>query len=279
LLIKCDEFQIQQVLINLIENSLKFTREGSIEVIAEEITRNDETVIIRFSVSDTGMGIKKGEQALIFEPFTQANPSIVRNFGGTGLGLAISKRIVERLGSQLELTSEEGIGSCFYFDVEFNFKIEESTQENTVTASTPSIINPGPAKVDFESLNMSGSVLLVDDHLTTLAVMEKFLQKIGLNVTAVTDGKNAIEQVITNKRFDIIIIDVQMPGLTGLETTKIIRLYEDENQIQRVPIISLSANTSEKNIEDCILAGMDDFIEKPADFNKIHQVINTWIRN
>lgn len=279
LLVKCDEFQIQQVLINLIENSLKFTKEGSIEVTAEEITRGDDTVIIRFSVADTGIGIKKGEQALIFEPFTQANPSIVRNFGGTGLGLAISKRIVERLGGQLEITSEEGVGSCFYFDIEFNFQIEESTQENPLTTSSPSIINPSPAKINFESLNMSGRVLLVDDHLTTLAVMEKFLQKIGLNVTAVSDGKNAIEQVITNKRFDIIIIDVQMPGLTGLETTKIIRLYEDENQIQRVPIISLSANTSEKNIEDCILAGMDDFIEKPADFNKIHQVINTWIRN
>lgn len=279
LLVKCDEFQIQQILINLIENSLKFTKEGSIEVTAEEITRGDDTVIIRFSVADTGIGIKKGEQALIFEPFTQANPSIVRNFGGTGLGLAISKRIVERLGGQLEITSEEGVGSCFYFDIEFNFQIEESTQENSLTTSSPSIIDPSPAKIDFESLNMSGRVLLIDDHLTTLAVMEKFLQKIGLNVTAVSDGKNAIEQVITNKRFDIIIIDVQMPGLTGLETTKIIRLYEDENQIQRVPIISLSANTSEKNIEDCILAGMDDFIEKPADFNKIHQVINTWIRN
>jgi CheY-like chemotaxis protein len=126
---------------------------------------------------------------------------------------------------------------------------------------------------------MNGRVLLVDDHATTLEVMEKFLQKIGLQVTTAIDGKSAIEQVVSNNRFDIMIIDVQMPGLTGLETTKIIRLYEDENQIQRVPIISLSANTSEKNIEDCILAGMDDFIEKPADFNKIHQVINTWIRN
>jgi CheY-like chemotaxis protein len=149
----------------------------------------------------------------------------------------------------------------------------------TLTESADLTTNPTPAKIDFDSLNMNGRVLLVDDHATTLEVMEKFLQKIGLNVTAVTDGKNAIEQVITNNRFDIIIIDVQMPGLSGLETTKIIRLYEDENKIKRVPVISLSANTSQKNIEDCILAGMDDFIEKPADFNKIHQVINTWIRN
>jgi signal transduction histidine kinase/ActR/RegA family two-component response regulator len=279
LLVKCDEFQIQQVLINLIENSFKFTKEGSIEVAAEEIIRGDETVIIRFSVSDTGMGIKKSEQALIFEPFTQANPSIVRNYGGTGLGLAISKRIVERLNSQLEIRSEEGIGSSFYFEIEFNYQIEESTQDISFTTPSPSILNTSPAKIDFESLNMNGRVLLVDDHATTLEVMEKFLQKIGLEVTTAIDGKSAIEQVVSNNRFDIMIIDVQMPGLTGLETTKIIRLYEDENQIQRVPIISLSANTSEKNIEDCILAGMDDFIEKPADFNKIHQVINTWIRN
>jgi CheY-like chemotaxis protein len=108
--------------------------------------------------------------------------------------------------------------------------------------------------------------------------MEKFLQKIGLSVTTATDGEGAIKEVTTNNRFDMIIMDVQMPGLSGIETTKIIRLYEDENQIKRVPIISLSANTSEKNIEDCILAGMDDFIQKPADFNKVHQVINTWIR-
>jgi signal transduction histidine kinase/ActR/RegA family two-component response regulator len=279
ILIKCDDFQIQQVLTNLLENSLKFTSRGSVEIDAEEISRGDETVIIRFSVSDTGIGIKKSEQKFIFEPFIQANSSILRNYGGTGLGLAISKRIVERLGGQLEVTSEEGVGSCFYFDLEFNFRIEDATQIKTLTESADLTTNPTPAKIDFDSLNMNGRVLLVDDHATTLEVMEKFLQKIGLNVTAVTDGKNAIEQVITNNRFDIIIIDVQMPGLSGLETTKIIRLYEDENKIKRVPVISLSANTSEKNIEDCILAGMDDFIEKPADFNKIHQVINTWIRN
>lgn len=279
ILIKCDDFQIQQVLTNLLENSLKFTSQGSVEIDAEEISRGDETVIIRFSVSDTGIGIKKSEQQFIFEPFIQANSSILRNFGGTGLGLAISKRIVERLGGQLEVTSEEGVGSCFYFDLEFNFRIEDATQIKTLTEAADLTTNPSPAKIDFDSLNMNGRVLLVDDHATTLEVMEKFLQKIGLNVTAVTDGKNAIEQVITNNRFDIIIIDVQMPGLSGLETTKIIRLYEDENKIKRVPVISLSANTSEKNIEDCILAGMDDFIEKPADFNKIHQVINTWIRN
>ena len=166
-----------------------------------------------------------------------------------------------------------------YFEIEFNYQIEESTQDISFTTPSLSILNTSPAKIDFESLNMNGRVLLVDDHATTLEVMEKFLQKIGLEVTTAIDGKSAIEQVVSNNRFDIMIIDVQMPGLTGLETTKIIRLYEDENQIQRVPIISLSANTSEKNIEDCILAGMDDFIEKPADFNKIHQVINTWIRN
>jgi signal transduction histidine kinase/ActR/RegA family two-component response regulator len=279
ILIKCDDFQIQQVLTNLLENSLKFTSQGSVEIDVEEISRGDETVIIRFSVSDTGIGIKKSEQAFIFEPFIQANSSILRNFGGTGLGLAISKRIVERLGGQLEVTSEEGAGSCFYFDLEFTFRIEDNSQSKTLTEAADLIINPTPAKIDFDSLNMNGRVLLVDDHATTLEVMEKFLQKIGLQVTTAIDGKSAIEQVVSNNRFDIMIIDVQMPGLTGLETTKIIRLYEDENQIQRVPIISLSANTSEKNIEDCILAGMDDFIEKPADFNKIHQVINTWIRN
>ena len=274
ILIKCDDFQIQQVLTNLLENSLKFTSQGSVEVDAEEISRDEETVIIRFSVSDTGIGIKKSEQPFIFEPFTQANPSIIRDYGGTGLGLAISKRIVERLGGQLELTSEEGNGSCFYFDVEFNFRIEEAAQ----TEIAASIINSSPAKIDFDSLHMSGRILVVDDHGTTLQLMEKFLQKIGLSVTTATDGEGAIKEVTTNNRFDMIIMDVQMPGLSGIETTKIIRLFEDENQLQRVPIISLSAHTCEKNIEECILAGMDDFIQKPADFNKVHQVINTWIR-
>lgn len=274
ILIKCDDFQIQQVLSNLLENSLKFTSKGSIEIDAEEISRGEETVIIRFSVSDTGIGIKKNEQQFIFEPFIQANPSIVRDYGGTGLGLAISKRIVERLGGQLELTSQEGVGSSFYFDIELNFKIEETPKNEASVLTTP----PSPAKIDFDSLYMSGRILLVDDHQTTLQVMEKFLQKIGLRVTTATNGEDAIKELTRNNRFDMIIMDVQMPGLSGIETTKIIRLYEDENQIKRVPIISLSANTSLKNIEECILAGMDDFIEKPADFNKVHQVINTWIR-
>jgi signal transduction histidine kinase/CheY-like chemotaxis protein len=275
ILIKCDDFQIQQVLSNLLENSLKFTSKGSIEIDAEEISRGEETVIIRFSVSDTGIGIKKNEQQFIFEPFIQANPSIVRDYGGTGLGLAISKRIVERLGGQLELTSQEGVGSSFYFDIELNFKIEDTPKNEASVLTTP----PSPAKIDFDSLYMSGRILLVDDHETTLQVMEKFLQKIGLRVTTASNGEDAIKEITRNSRYDMIIMDVQMPGLSGIETTKIIRLYEDENQIQRVPIISLSANTSEKNIEECILAGMDDFIEKPADFNKVHQVINTWIRS
>uniref|UniRef100_UPI00404887AE hybrid sensor histidine kinase/response regulator n=1 Tax=Polynucleobacter sp. TaxID=2029855 RepID=UPI00404887AE len=273
-LIKCDDFQMQQSLTNLLENSLKFTRQGSVEIDAEEISRGEETVIIRFAVSDTGIGIKKSEQQFIFEPFMQANPTIIRDYGGTGLGLAISKRIVERLGGKLEFTSEEGTGSCFYFDIEFNFEIDDTTQ----TDLSDSTINPSPAKIDFDSLHMNGRVLIVDDHATTLQLMEKFLQKIGLSVTTALNGEDAIKEVTSNNRFDMIIMDVQMPGLSGIDTTKIIRLYEDENQIQRVPIISLSANTSEKNIEDCILAGMDDFIQKPADFNKVHQVINTWIR-
>jgi signal transduction histidine kinase/CheY-like chemotaxis protein len=275
MLIECDDFQLQQVLTNLIENSLKFTPQGSIEIDAEELSRGEETVLIRFSVSDTGIGIKKSEQKFIFEPFKQANPLIIRDYGGTGLGLAISKRIVERLGGQLELTSEEGVGSCFYFDIEFNFRIEDATQ----TESIVSTVKNSPAKIDFDSLNMNGRILLVDDHATTLEVMEKFLQKVGLRVTTASNGEDAIKEITRNSRFDMIIMDVLMPGLSGIETTKIIRLYEDENQIKRVPIISLSANTSDKNIEECILAGMDDFIEKPADFNKVHQVINTWIRS
>jgi len=277
--VKCDEFQLQQVLINLIENSFKFTSNGSIEIAAEEMSRNDDTLIIRFSVSDTGIGIKKDEQKLIFEPFTQANSSILRNYGGTGLGLSISKRIVERIGSKLELKSEEGSGSCFHFNAEFSYVFDESFQIKSEPKATPLTNSQSPAKIDFDSLHMNGRVLLVDDHATSLEVMEKFLHKIGLRVTTATDGESAIKEITRNSRFDMIIMDVQMPGLSGIETTKIIRLYEDENQIKRVPIISLSANSSDKNIEDCILAGMDDFIEKPADFNKVHQVINTWIRS
>jgi signal transduction histidine kinase/ActR/RegA family two-component response regulator len=275
ILIECDDFQLQQVLTNLLENSLKFTSQGSVEIDAEELSRDEDTVLIRFSVSDTGIGIKKSEQQFIFEPFIQANPSIIRDYGGTGLGLAISKRIVERLGGQLNLNSEEGVGSCFYFDIEFNFRIEEPIQAE----SPASTLKTSPAKIDFDSLHMNGRVLLVDDHATSLDVMEKFLQKIGLRVTTASNGESAIKEITRNSRFDMVIMDVQMPGLSGIETTKIIRLYEDENQIKRVPIISLSANSSDKNIEDCILAGMDDFIEKPADFNKVHQVINTWIRS
>ena len=276
--VKCDEFQLQQVLINLIENSFKFTSDGSIEIAAEEISRNDELLTIRFSVSDTGIGIKKSEQKMIFEPFIQANSSILRNYGGTGLGLSIAKRIVERLGSKLEIASEEGSGSCFYFNADFSYSIDESSQSKSSTKVSPPANNQLPAKIDFDSLHMNGRVLLVDDHATTLQVMEKFLQKVGLRVTTASNGEDAIKEITRNSRYDMIIMDVQMPGLSGIETTKIIRLYEDENQIQRVPIISLSANTSDKNIEECILAGMDDFIEKPADFNKVHQVINTWIR-
>ena len=261
-----DSTKINQVLINLIANAVKFTLKGNVTLSA--IKKNDtaKTVSIKFSVKDTGIGIPESNQALIFESFTQANNSTTRNFGGTGLGLAIVKKLIELFGSKIKLKSKEGVGSEFYFTITLG-KSNKIIEIDTVHQQPTSI----------KSLEYF-QILVVEDNLFNQMVVIDTLKDWNpkLKIDTADNGKIALEKLNENQ-YDLILMDVQMPVMDGFETTSFIRNQLPFSKLN-IPIIGMSANASSLDISKSIECGMDDYVVKPFEpeilFEKINKIIN-----
>lgn len=241
-----DPTRIFQVITNLVHNAVKFTNEGFVQLSIKQIDQTEDKVNLKIEVKDSGIGISKEKQIIIFDRFTQADSSTSRSFGGTGLGLAISKRILELLGSQLRVESAEGRGATFYFTL---------TLTRTDHAIDLPIKNYPKKDKDkpFENLE----VLLVEDNDLNVLVAKKFLQNWGAEVTVAKNGLEAIEKLDPNIHV-LILMDLHMPVMDGYQASQKIR----ENNIQ-IPIVALTANTKEE-IEDRVARfGMNDVITKP----------------
>ena len=244
--LKGDPLRIEQILFNLIGNSLKFTQKGEISVncnlISEEI--NSEEICI--SIYDTGIGMDKKFIDTIFKKFSQEDKKITRKFGGTGLGMAITKELVNLMNGRIEVESEKNIGTKIYIYLTF----EKGNQENINTALS-----------DKELTNIDGArILLVEDNDLNRMVAQNSLQYFNCKVVEAENGLEAVEILKTNE-FDIILMDIQMPEMDGIEATKIIR-----NKLNiKTPIIALTANAFKTEIEKCRKAGMDDYVTKPFD--------------
>jgi len=242
-----DPTRITQVLSNLIHNGIKFTKEGSVELILFAKEQTEKTITIEFRVKDTGIGISAEKQKLIFERFTQADSSTSRNFGGTGLGLAISKKILELQNSSLNVESIEGQGSDFYFIQTF-----EKCLQNSKIESTSIIIS------SEEDQPLSGiKILLVEDNPMNVMVAQKFLERWGAKADIAVNGLEALEMV-DPKRHSLVLIDLHMPVMDGYEASKKMR----EIGI-KLPIIALTANLP-KEVENKVMkCGIDDIVVKP----------------
>ncbi len=244
--LKGDPLRIEQILFNLIGNSLKFTQKGEINVncnlISEEI--NSEEICI--SIFDTGIGMDKKFIDTIFKKFSQEDKKITRKFGGTGLGMAITKELVNLMNGRIEVESEKNIGTKIYIYLTF----EKGNQENIKTALS-----------DKELTNIDGArILLVEDNDLNRMVAQNSLQYFNCKVVEAENGLEAVEILKANK-FDIILMDIQMPEMDGIEATKVIR-----NKLNiKTPIIALTANAFKTEIEKCRKAGMDDYVTKPFD--------------
>ena len=244
--LKGDPLRIEQILFNLIGNSLKFTQKGEISVncnlISEEI--NSEQICI--SIFDTGIGMDKKFIDTIFKKFSQEDKKITRKFGGTGLGMAITKELVNLMNGRIEVESEKNIGTKIYIYLTF----EKGNQENIKTALS-----------DKELTNIDGArILLVEDNDLNRMVAQNSLQYFNCKVVEAENGLEAVEILKTNE-FDIILMDIQMPEMDGIEATKVIR-----NKLNiKTPIIALTANAFKTEIEKCRKAGMDDYVTKPFD--------------
>ena len=250
-----DEHRIKQVLANLIGNAIKFTpRDGKILVSIEKLNEDKEKVRIRFSVKDTGIGIPKDKQRDIFRAFTQADGSITRKFGGTGLGLTIASRIVRKLGGFIEVESEEGKGSEFYFVLEFKkCKVEEEINE------------------EKEDILYSGKVLVAEDDRFNQELIKEILNSFGLDVKLVSDGMEAISEV-KNGNFDLILLDINMPKLSGIEAVKEIK------KITSTPVVALTANAFKEDKESGLLAGFDEYLTKPIKIEELEAILDKYLK-
>jgi PAS domain S-box-containing protein len=257
-----DPGRLKQVLVNLLGNAIKFTERGTISIAIELNLETDSYAILHFSVADTGKGIVQSKQQLIFEAFTQADGSSTREHGGTGLGLAISRELVSLMNGQIWVDSEVGIGSTFHFTAEFQLP---HTMERTNMGATTILASAGPSPSSAEEPpgERRNRVLLVEDNLVNQRLALRLLEKHGFRTVTACDGNRALDVLRTSDwAFDVILMDIQMPGLDGFETTREIRRLESARNTH-VPIIAVTAHALGRDRERCLAEGMDAYLSKP----------------
>lgn len=257
-----DEGRLRQILINLVGNALKFTDEGgvTVEVKQEEVQGN--RVQLLFNVIDTGCGIAEEDLPYLFDAYTQAGDTSDRRTIGTGLGLNISSELVERMGGRLQATSQEGWGSNFSFTVEL--EIDDQKKEKPQPKATTAL----PVE---ETSRMH--VLLAEDNKVNQKVALGMMRKLGLTGVAADDGLHALELLVSEK-FDLVFMDLQMPELGGLETTRAIRSGSAGDDNKDVPIIAMTGHATRQDRQACLKAGMNGYVTKPISSERIQQAID-----
>ena len=258
-----DPLRIRQILINLVGNAIKFTNKGSITINVKLLKKEGNKVTIKFSVEDTGVGISKNKIPNLFELYNQVNKSTSRTHGGTGLGLSISKKLVEMMDGTINVESEIGKGSKFYFILEL-----QEGKSNGVKEITPQKKNEEKTK---KTLSKKLSILIAEDQIINRKIITEFLKKEGHEVTVAENGKIALEKAKL-KKFDIIFMDVQMPEMDGLKATKLIREFEKDNNIN-TPIAAMTAHAMKGDKEICLAAGMNYYISKPINPHELYSVL------
>ena len=253
-----DPTRIKQVIANLLSNAIKFTHNN--KKIVLNINYNEKTEILYIEVIDEGIGIQKDKLKNIFEAFSQADTSTTRKYGGTGLGLTISYKLVELLGGELKVKSEIEKGSKFYF---------------SIPAPKKSLIKDIQPKEKSNLVNkkFKGFILLVEDNKANQMFMKVILDKMKIKFDIANDGLEAIKKFKTNN-YDLILMDENMPNMTGIEATKHIREYERTHHLTHTPIVALTANAMEGDKDRFILVGMDYYLSKPLDIKKLQNVLD-----
>ncbi|MGB0722165.1 MAG: ATP-binding protein [Gammaproteobacteria bacterium] len=243
--VRGDATRLRQVLLNLVGNAIKFTERGSVGLSVHHISGGAGQLMLGFEVRDTGIGIDPATAERLFESFTQADASITRRFGGTGLGLSICKRLVRAMGGEIGVESDPGQGSTFFFDVSLKMAGRDAgTQPDECD--------------DLGSLR----VLVVDDDAINRQVAEGLLEQQGHRARCVESGVQALE-VLADERFDVVLMDMQMPVMDGLETTRRIRALKGTS-VSAVPVLALTANVGESDVRRCLDAGMNGYLSKPV---------------
>ena len=261
MLLRGDPMRLGQVLLNLLSNAVKFTATGCIALRVLRLEENAGQVLLRFEVEDTGIGIAAADRQRVFLAFEQADSSLTRKYGGTGLGLSISKRLVGLMGGAIGVTSEPGTGSCFWFTARL---------EKSGPAATPEV---APSAADWMSVCAGAHVLLAEDEPLNRDLAKGLLESFGVRVDLAEDGRQAVERV-SQVDYDMVLMDVQMPTMNGIDAARAIRLLKSGATL---PIVALTANAFEEDRRRCLDAGMDDYITKPFTQDQLLSAVARWL--
>ncbi len=269
-----DPLRLLQVINNLVNNALKFTKSGGVDVAVQCLGTTEREALVKVCVKDTGIGIPLAHRDKLFAAFQQADYSTTRKYGGTGLGLTISKRLVDLMGGEIGVESEPGRGSTFWFTVRLGLPHSSPMEGNEAPQSERSAVEP----VQIAAPIRGARVLLVDDSLTNVLVTKAYLRKLGLEVEAAQDGQAAVDKA-KQTRFDAILMDLQMPGIDGFTAARMIRANEvgRELGIPEVPIIALTAAATLQDEHAAEDAGMNDYLTKPVDLSNLASTLARWI--
>lgn len=252
-----DSGRLAQIIVNLVGNAIKFTDDGEVEVVVSGESSNADSIVLHFVVRDTGIGIPVDHQQKIFESFRQADASTTKRFGGTGLGLSISSQLVEMMDGRIWVESEVDQGTKFHFTAKFDIGSQQVAETASLAESHRQV--------------RKLRILLAEDGVVNQQVAIMLLEKEGHEVVLATDGAKAVE-AFDNDVFDLVLMDVQMPTMDGYEATRIIRQREQVSR-SRTPIVAITANAMKGDEERCIESGMDDYVAKPVDPEKLFEVI------
>ncbi len=255
-----DPDRLQQVLVNLLANAVKFTSRGEIRLNTSIVPRGENLCTLKFSVSDTGIGIASEEEKFLFTPFSQVDGSMTRQYGGSGLGLAISKRLVELMGGEINWWSEKNKGSTFWFAV----PLQRSGERSATPASELTV-----------ALSMSGTILVVEDNLLLQMMVAKQLEKLGFGCVTAGTAEECL-QCLEESSYSLILMDCQLPQMDGFEATRQIRARE-ANTGTHIPIIAVTASAMDTDRDKCLAAEMDDYISKPYTTDQLRQKLNRWL--
>jgi signal transduction histidine kinase/CheY-like chemotaxis protein len=260
-----DAARIKQVIMNLVGNSVKFTERGGVQVSVRSEPKNASEFEMQIRIQDTGIGIPKDKLKDIFQAFVQADGSTTRRFGGTGLGLSICQQLVELMEGGLSVESEYGKGSCFTVRIPFRLAPELSTPTVTISTVEPARTIP-PLQI-----------LLAEDNSVNQLLAVRLLEKRGHTVSCVQDGNEALD-LLSKVKFDLVLMDVQMPNLGGLEATRILRDRERTTG-KRIPVIAMTAHAMKGDREACLDAGMDGYVSKPLRAAALFEEIESCLKN
>ncbi len=264
-----DPARISQILINLVNNAVKFTKEGEVTVKIGQISQNNETVELLFEIKDTGIGIEHDKIDKLFKNFSQTDSSITREYGGTGLGLAISKKLVEMMNGRIWVESEVGKGSKFSFTIILSIAKEDEKEKNKTTQK-----EVHPIKIKKQGQEYT-NILLAEDSEDNRQLILLYLKNLPYNIDTAENGDICIQKFKSGK-YDMIFMDIQMPVMDGYTTTREIRKWERENKLSAVPIIALTANAFKEDRDKSMEAGCSDYITKPIQKSRIIEILSEY---